>query len=68
MITRGRFGHDEVNISPATICMNMKGDMNTTELKKLFKNSYLTIYPDTSDDPGKRVLCQIGLGPGSKGP
>ena len=63
MSTRDSFGHDEVNIFPATIGMNLKDGMNNTDLKKLFKNSYLPLYPDIADEQGKRVLAKLGNGP-----
>ena len=66
MSTWGRFVHDEVNIFPSTIGMNPKDGMNTTKLKKLFKNSYLPLYPDIADEPGKRVLDKLDSGPGQK--
>ena len=66
MSTQGRFGHDEVNILPATIGINPKGGMNTNDLKKLFKNSYLPLYPDIADKPGSRVLSKLDSGPGQK--
>ena len=68
MSTQGRFGHDEVNILPATIGINPKGGMNTNDLKKLFKNSYLPLYPDTAHEPGKRVLSKLDSSPGQKDP
>ena len=46
--------------------MNPKDGMNTTKLKKLFKNSYLPLYPDIADEPGKRVLAKLDSGPGQK--
>ena len=63
MSTQGRFGHGELNIFPETIGMNPKGSMNTTKLNKLFKNSYLPIYHDIADEPGKRVLAKLDIGP-----
>ena len=39
--------------------MNPKGGMNTTELKKLFNKSYLPLYLDISEEPGKNVLAKL---------
>ena len=55
-----------MNIFPATIGTNPKGGMNTTDINKLFKSSYLPLYPDIADDPGKRVLSKLDSGPGQK--
>ena len=46
--------------------MNPKGDMNTTDLNKIFKNSYLSLYPDIADESGKRVIANLDSGTGQK--
>ena len=46
--------------------MNPKGGTNNNELKKLFKNSWLHLYPDIADKPGKILLAKLDSGPGQK--
>ena len=46
--------------------MNPEGGMDTTEIKKIFKNSYLPLYHYIADKPGKRVLSKLDSGPCQK--
>ncbi len=67
MKTCGRFGCKEVMEWPATIGMNEKGGMNDDEFNKYIDNSFVPLFPDLENVPGKRVLLKVDSGPGRNG-
>ena len=59
-----KFGHDEVQCFPPTVTTNEKGGTDARVLAQVLKRYILTLFPDSADEPGKKVLIKIDGGPG----
>ena len=60
----GNFGCEEERYHPVTIGMNDKGGMDGEEYENYILNIMYNIFTGVADKPGKRVLINIGSGPG----
>jgi hypothetical protein len=60
--TRGRFGCEEWREWPCTIGMNGKGGMNNEEFERYIDNSFVPLFPDLEDMPGKCILLKVDSG------
>lgn len=61
---RARFSRKEIRNLPCTFGLNEKAGMNAIELHKYISKAILSLFPDVSDEPLKRVIIKLDSGPG----